>query len=456
VKAAPNAARAVLVATILASSMTFIDGSVVNAALPVVRAKLGASPAAAQWVIESYMLFLSSLLLVGGALGDRWGRRLMFVVGTVVFSGASAWCGAAPNVNQLIVARGVQGIGAALLVPGSLALISATFPKESRGRAIGAWAAYTSVAAGIGPLVGGWLTDRLSWRWIFLLNLPLAAIVILLAQRWVPESRGEPESGGIDWQGALLATIALCALVFGLVDASTAGFGSVPVIASLTIAGGALFAFIAAEYWSPHPMMPLSMFRARVFSGVNLLTLFLYAALGATMFVLPFTLIQIHGYTVVKAAAALLPFVVIMATLSPLAGRLADRYGPRLLLCVGPTVAAVGFFLFRRATSAGSYWTVVFPAVFLTSLGVATTVAPLTTTVMASVAESHVGIASGVNNATSRIATLVAVAVAGIVSGENFAMGLAPTSLLASALSLLAAGSAALFVSGTGERARLA
>jgi len=427
--------------------MTFIDGSVVNAALPVVRAKLGASPSAAQWVIESYMLFLSSLLLVGGGLGDRWGRRAVFVVGTIVFSGASAWCGAAPNVSQLIVARGVQGIGAALLVPGSLALISATFPKETRGRAIGTWAAYTSVAAGIGPLVGGWLADRLSWRWIFLVNLPLAAIVIFVARRWVPESKGEPETGGIDWQGALLATIALFALVFGLVDASTAGFGSVRVIASLTIAGCALLSFIAVEHWSAHPMLPLSMFQSRVFSGVNLLTLFLYAALGATMFVLPFALIQIHGYTVVKAAAALLPFVVIMATLSPVAGRLADRYGPRLFLCVGPTVASMGFFLFRRATSVGPYWTIVFPAVLLTSLGVATTVAPLTTTVMTSVAESHVGIASGINNATSRIATLVAVAIAGIVSGENFATGLAPTSLVASALSLVAAGSAAVFVS---------
>src|SRR3954470_12397956 len=230
-----SSSRAVLGATILASSMTFIDGSVVNAALPVMRAQLGASPSAAQWIIESYMLFLSSLLLVGGALGDRWGRGLVFVVGTRLFALASAWGGASPNVTQLIVARGVQGIGAALLVPGSLALISANFPEDRRGRAIGTWAALTSIAAGIGPLFGGWLADRYSWRWIFCLNVPLAALVIVVSLTKVPESRDD-ESRSIDWIGALLATAMLAALVIGLIDSSKDGFTPTRVVVCLTVA----------------------------------------------------------------------------------------------------------------------------------------------------------------------------------------------------------------------------
>ena len=414
-------ARAVLTSTILASSMTFIDGSVVNAALPVMRAQLGASPSAAQWIIESYMLFLSALLLVGGAFGDRWGRRLVFVTGTIIFAAASAWCGASPNVEQLIVARGVQGVGAALLVPGSLALISASFPKDRRGRAIGTWAALTSVASGIGPLVGGWLTDRFSWRWIFLLNVPIAAAVVAIALAKVPESRGETAHGGIDWLGAFLATAGLGALVLGLVNASTAGFGSTRVIASLTAAAFLFLTFIMVERASPHPMMPLALFRSRTFTGVNVLTLCLYAGLGAIMFVLPFTLIQIHGYTVVGATAALLPFVIVMATLSRGAGWLLDHYGPRLPLTLGPTVAAIGFLMFARAARPSPYWSTVFPAVLVMSLGMTISVAPLTTTVMSAVSESHAGVASGINNATSRVALLLAVAAAGLLTGESFA-----------------------------------
>ncbi|HKW10696.1 MAG TPA: MFS transporter [Gemmatimonadaceae bacterium] len=451
----PAARRGVLVATILASSMTFIDGSVVNATLPVMREQLGASPSAAQWIIESYMLFLSSLLLVGGALGDRWGRRVVFILGTAMFAAASAWCGLAPNVNQLIVARGGQGVGAALLVPGSLALISATFPTEQRGRAIGTWAALTSIAAGIGPLIGGWLADQFSWRWIFFLNLPLAVPVIVIALAKVPESRGEPESGGIDWLGALLATAGLFALVIGLVNASTDGFSARGVIASLTTAAVLLLAFVAVEYYSRHPMMPLVLFRSRTFTAVNLLTLCLYAAFGATTFVLPFTLIQLHGYTVVGAAAALLPFVAVMALLSRWAGWLSDRYGPHLPLSLGPTIAAVGLLLFARAAKPGSYWVTVLPGVLTASLGMAISVAPLTTTVMSAVSERHAGIASGINNATSRVAILVAVACAGILTGDKFATGLPLVSRVAAVLALLGAVSAAVLIraadAGTGH-----
>jgi len=438
----------VLGATILASSMTFIDGSVVNAALPVVRAQLGASPSAAQWIVESYMLFLSSLLLVGGALGDQWGRRVVFIGGTALFGLASVWCGAAPNVSQLILARGVQGIGAALLVPGSLALISANFPTKRRGQAIGSWAALTSIAAGIGPLLGGWLADRFSWRWIFLLNIPLAVLVIALSLAKVPESRGEQEGGGIDWLGALLATTMLAALVVGLIDAATVGFGAARVVGYLTAAFCSLVVFIAVERASGHPMIPPSIFRSPTFTGVNLLTLCLYAALGATTFVLPFTLIQIHEYSIVGATAAMLPFVAVMAVLSRWAGWLTDHYGPRLPLSLGPTVAAAGFLLFSRAVRPGPYWSSVLPGVLMTSIGMAISVAPLTTTVMTAVSEAHAGLASGINNAASRVATLVAVACVGILSGNAFATGLPIVSRAAALVSLLGAATAVVLVRG--------
>jgi EmrB/QacA subfamily drug resistance transporter len=445
-------ASAVLGATILASSMTFIDGSVVNAALPVMRAQLGASPSAAQWIIESYMLFLSSLLLVGGALGDRWGRRIVFLAGTALFAVASAWCGASPNVAQLIVARGVQGIGAALLVPGSLALISANFPEDRRGRAIGTWAALTSIAAGIGPLFGGWLADRYSWRWIFFLNVPLAALVVVVSLTKVPESRDD-ESRGIDWIGALLATAMLAALVIGLIDASVDGFGATRVVVCLTIAVCLLLALIAVERASRHPMIPPAILRSRTFVGVNLLTLCLYAALGATTFVLPFTLIQIYRYSIVQATAAMLPFVAVMALLSRWAGWLRDRYGPRLPLSLGPTIAAVGFLLFGRAVRPGPYWSNVLPAVLTTSIGMAISVAPLTTTVMSAVSEAHAGLASGINNATSRVAMLIAVACAGILSGNAFATGLAAVSRVAAVVCLAGVGWVLLLVRSRSVRA---
>jgi EmrB/QacA subfamily drug resistance transporter len=436
----------VLAAAIIGSSITFIDGTVVNVALPVLRQRLGASLTEAQWIVESYMVFLASLLLIGGALGDRWGRRFVFISGIVMFAAASAWCGMAPDATQLIVARGVQGIGAALLVPGSLALISANFSKKNRGRAIGTWAAFTSIAAGLGPLLGGWLAEAVSWRWIFFLNLPLAALVSVIVWWRVPESRGEPATAGIDWAGAALATTSLFGLVFGLIDGGSRGLSERRVMLSLALGVAAMLAFAIVEWRSRHPMVPPALFRSRTFSGANLLTLFLYSALGATMFVLPFNLIQVQGYSVVQAAAALLPFVGIMFLLSRWSGGLVDNYGPRFPLTLGPMIAAVGFFLFTRAGGGGSYWTTVFPAVVVMSLGMAISVAPLTTAIMTSVEESRVGLASGINNAVSRLAMLLAVAVAGLVIDGPFQTGLARIAWLSAALAVAGAASARLLV----------
>jgi EmrB/QacA subfamily drug resistance transporter len=442
---APTAAGAVLAVTILGSSMTFIDGSVVNVVLPVLRSSLSASAAEVQWVVEAYLLFLASLLLVGGALGDRWGRRRVFVVGTVLFAAASAACGAARSGGQLIAARGVQGIGAAMLVPGSLALISANFSKERRGRAIGTWASFTSITAGVGPIVGASLAEAFSWRWIFFLNIPIATAIVLVSTRRVPESRAKGSSAPLDWLGAALATAGLFGVVFGLIEAGTRGLTDGHVLAGLVAGALALTAFVVVEARSRAPMVPPSLFRSASFSGANLLTLLLYAALGATMFVLPSNLIDVRGYSLVQTSAALLPFVVVMFGLSRWAGGLMDRHGARLPLTLGPTIAAAGFWLFS-VSSDPEYWTGVFPAVLVMSVGMGITVAPLTATVMASAGEGAAGLASGINNAVSRVASLLSVAVVGVLVGGKFGPGLPQIALLAAGLAALSAISAAILI----------
>jgi EmrB/QacA subfamily drug resistance transporter len=416
----PNKRRWILAATILASSMAFIDGTVVNVALPFLQKELNATAMGVQWVVESYALLLSALLLVGGSLGDRYGRRRVFVSGIIIFALASMACGVSVNISQLIMARAGQGVGAALLVPGSLAIISASFSEDQRGRAIGTWSGFSAITTAIGPVLGGWLVEHLSWRAVFFLNIPIATAVIVISIWRVPESRDQGETGALDWTGATLATFGLGGLVYGLIESSRLGFINLVVIFSLVAGVVLLTLFAFNESRARNPMMPLKLFKSRNFTGANLLTLFLYSALGGTFFFFALDLIQVQDYSATSAGAALLPFVIFMFALSSWSGGLIDRFGPRLPLTIGPLIAAIGFALFARPSAHASYWSGFFPATIILGLGMSISVAPLTTTVMGSVSSKQAGVASGINNAVSRTAGLIAIAVFGVVMQQTF------------------------------------
>src|SRR5216684_1225973 len=409
----------ILAATILGSSMAFIDGTVVNVALPVLQTTFHATVVDVQWVVESYGLFLSSLILAGGALGDLFGRRRVFLIGVGIFAVASAACGLASSVLQLIIARSVQGVGAALLVPGSLAIIGVSFDEKSRGKAIGTWSGFTAITTALGPVIGGWLIQHGSWRWAFYLNLPLAAAVLAISLWRVPESRSS-QVHHVDWPGALWATAGLGGIVTGLLESTKSGWGNPLVLGSLAGGVTCLALFIRVEVKTPAPMVPLELFKSRSFLGANVLTLFLYAAIGVFFFLFPMNLIRVEGYSTTAAGAAALPMILLMFFLSRWSGGLINRYGARIPLIVGPLVVATGFVLFAAIPAGNSYWKTFFPAFLVLGLGMAVTVAPLTTVVMSAAGEEHVGAASGVNNAVARVAGVLAIAVFGIVMMKDF------------------------------------
>ncbi len=431
--------RWVIAATVLGSGMAFLDGTVVNVALPAISDDLDAGLSGLQWTLDAYLVTLASLLLLGGALGDQYGRRRVYLLGMVAFTAASLLCGLAPNIQLLVVARAVQGAGAAMLVPGSLAILTSTFHPADRGRAIGAWSALAGATAAIGPFLGGWLIDAVSWRLIFVINLPIAAIAGFITLVHVPETRAHPSTGpgagagagevgadGVgharpDLAGALTVTLGLGALSFALIEGAGGLGPSEAVAAAAGIA--ALVAFVAIEHRRPRPMLPLGMFRSRQFTGANLTTLAVYAALGGTLFLLVLELQLVLGYAALEAGASLLPVTLVMLLLSSRMGQLAQRVGPRLPMSVGPLIVAAGLALLTRVDAEAAYATDVLPAVVVFGLGLAVTVAPLTAAVLAAVDDDHVGVASGVNNAVARVAGLLAVAVLPAAVGLDLAGG---------------------------------
>ena len=415
------AGRWVLAGMVLGSGMASLDATVVNVALPRLGADLDADFAGLQWVVNGYTLTLAALILIGGSLGDRLGRRKVFIVGVVWFALASLMCGIAPNIGTLIAARALQGVGGALLTPGSLAILQASFHPDDRARAIGAWSGLGGVTTAIGPFLGGYLVDAASWRWIFLLNLPLAALVIWIGVHHVPETRDVTVTGRIDVPGALVGAIGLAASTWGLIERSW----------PLGIGGAiAMVAFVVTESRRTHPMLPLSIFRSRQFSAANLTTLFVYGGLGAVLFMIGIVLQQALGYSPLEAGMATFPITIIMLTFSAKAGALAQRVGPRWPMTIGPGVIAGGLLLMTRIEPGRSYATAVLPAVLLFSAGLALTVAPLTATVLAAADASHAGVASGVNNAVARVGGLLAVAAVPLVAGFSPVHGVSADELV--------------------------
>lgn len=417
VRTGTPAGRRVIVAVVLGSGMAFLDTTVVNVALPALARDLGVGFSSLQWVLDGYLLTLGSLLLLGGALGDRIGRRRVFTNGLVVFTLASAACGLAPDVRWLVGARVVQGLGAAAMVPGSLALLGGSFVREDRAEAIGAWTAWSGITTAVGPFLGGWLVDVASWRWVFLINLPVAAVTLWLTRTGVPESRDVEPAGRLDVAGALSVTVGLGGLVFALIEGPVRGVGS-PLVVGAALAGiVGLATFVVVERRVPDPMLPLGLLADRRFAGANLTTVSVYAALNVVLFLLVLQLQSGLGYSALQAGASLVPVNVLLLTLSARAGRFAERVGHHVPMTVGPLIAAASLLLMARIGPEDAYVTTVLPAVTLFGLGLAVTVAPLTSAAIAAAPDRHTGIASGVNNAVARVSGLVAVASVPLVAG---------------------------------------
>ena len=412
--------RWVLLATILGSGMAFIDSTAMNVVIPVLQSELNATIPQVQWIMEAYALFMSSLMLLGGSLGDKFGRKRIFALGIFLFTGASIWCGFSPNTSQLIVARAFQGTGGALLVPGSLAIVNISFSDERRGRAIGTWSAFTAITTAIGPILGGWLAQNLSWRFVFFINVPLAVIVLATLYWRIPESRKGNGEDRLDVFGSLFATLGLGCIVFALIDSANVGFGHSKVIVPFVAGGIFLLAFIYHEYKSASPMMPLNLFKSRTFSGGNLITILFWGAWSGAIFFIPFNLIQLQGYSAAGVGLAFIPLIAALFLFSTWAGGLVANYGAKPPLLVGTILAAFGFYLFTLPGIGGSYWTTFFPAITVLGIGMAIIISPLTTAVMESVKLNESGVASGINNTVGRIAGLLAIAIMGVFAVTTF------------------------------------
>lgn len=411
-----------LLCTILASSLVFIDSTALNVALPALQKDLGITGTGLLWVINGYALFLSALLLVGGSLGDLYGRNKVFLIGLAIFSISSLVCGFSQNPLQLIIARMFQGVGGALLTPGSLSILSSQFDAQSRGRAIGLWSTFSALTAVFGPVLGGWLASIGLWRVIFFLNVPLAIIVFVSMLAKVPES-SNLQAKKLDLWGAMLVTLGLAGITYGFIESSKLGFGDVRIMSSLTIGGIALIGYVLVQRSSKHPMMPLNLFNSSTFTGGNLLTLFVYGALGGAMFFLPLNLIQVQGYDEIQAGLAMLPIIISIASISPVIGKFVDRKGVRIPLIFGPLITSIGFFLFSTngiTSGPNEYFGTFFPSFLLLGIGMGITVAPLTTAVMGAVSDDNSGIASGINNTIARAAGVLAIALLGAMAMFTF------------------------------------
>jgi EmrB/QacA subfamily drug resistance transporter len=421
--------RWVVAATVLGSGIAMLDATVVGIALPAIGRDFHGGVGTLQWVVTGYTLTLAAFLLLGGSLGDRYGRRRIFSIGVAWFAVASALCGIAPTAGVLIAARLLQGIGGALLAPGSLAILQTSFRSDDRARAIGAWSGLSGVASAAGPLVGGYLLAIGSWRLVFFINLPVAAAVLLITARHVPESHDPSATGRVDIVGATLAVVFLAGLTYGLIEAPTLGWSSPAVVACLVLAALAAPAFFVVEHRRAQPMLQLNLFRSRQFSGANGVTFVVYGALGGALFLLPVELQIVKGYSPLESGVSLLPITLVMLIFSARSGALSARIGPRLQMTVGPLIVAAGLFLLVRATDPGTYWTQVFPAVLLFAIGLATTVAPLTSTAMGAAPPEHSGVASAINNVVARAGGLLAVAVLPLLAGLTGAAALESATL---------------------------
>jgi EmrB/QacA subfamily drug resistance transporter len=409
----PDSRPWVIAAASLGSGMAFLDSTVMNVALPAVQAELGASAREVQWSYGAFALVLSALILVGGTLGDRFGRRRLFVVGAAIFGAASLWCALAPDTGSLVVARAVQGLGGALLIPASLAIVGASFEGKQRARAIGAWGALSGLAMAVGPVLGGWLVDYVSWRAAFLLAPAMAVVAIPIALSHVPESK-DPDARGLDLGGAILATGGLAGVVYALIESSARGIGDSRVLAALVLGLIALSVFVLVEQHARHPMVPPSLFHSRSFTGANLVTLLFYMALTGSLFFLPFLMMQVHGYSAFVAGSVFLPFVAMALLIGRFSGRISARFGAKVPLVVASLAVAAGLLLFALpGAERGSYWISFFPAMVIQGFGMALAITPMTTVALGSVEGEHSGMASGVNNAVARVAGLLAVAVLG-------------------------------------------